>query len=241
MPKHTHYIEPFAGGLAVLLAKDPHGVSEVANDLDGNLTNFWRVLQDVESFDRFARIVQAVPFSQVEWREADVAHVDPIRRAVAFFIRCRQSLAGRQDTFAPLSRRRTRRGMNEQASAWWNAIDVLATVHERLRRVVILNRPALDVIRQEDGPDSLFYADPPYLPMTRTSPDTYAHEMSEADHRDLLDVLRSVSGKVMLSGYPSPLYDEALHDWTRHEFVRANNAASGKMKRRETEVVWCNF
>ena len=44
MPAHTHFVEPYAGGLAVLLAKDPEGVSEVVNDLDGNITNFWQVL-----------------------------------------------------------------------------------------------------------------------------------------------------------------------------------------------------
>jgi DNA adenine methylase len=41
MPPHLHYVEPFAGGLSVLLAKDPEGVSEVVNDLDGELSNFW--------------------------------------------------------------------------------------------------------------------------------------------------------------------------------------------------------
>jgi DNA adenine methylase len=54
MPPHLHYVEPYAGGLAVLLARDPEderlflsphrGVSELVNDLDGRLTNFWRVL-----------------------------------------------------------------------------------------------------------------------------------------------------------------------------------------------------
>ena len=62
MPPHLHYVEPFAGGLAVLLAKDPEGVSEVVNDIDGELTNFWRVLQDPDDFDRLQRPVQATPF-----------------------------------------------------------------------------------------------------------------------------------------------------------------------------------
>jgi hypothetical protein len=71
MPQHTHYVEPFAGGLAVLLAKNSDGVSEVVNDLHGHLTNFWRVLQDPDQFERFRRIVEAVPFSE---RELDDAH-----------------------------------------------------------------------------------------------------------------------------------------------------------------------
>jgi hypothetical protein len=75
MPRHLHYVEPFAGGLAVLLARDPadprlwagdgsgaRGVSEVANDLDGRLVNFWRVLRGEDTFARFARQMQASPF-----------------------------------------------------------------------------------------------------------------------------------------------------------------------------------
>ena len=65
--------------------------------------------------------------------------------------------------------------------------------------------------------------------------------MTERDHQELLDLLRSVTGKVMLSGYPSPLYEQALAGWTRHTFDLPNNAASGDTKDRETEVVWCNF
>src|SRR5215831_10305059 len=77
MPPHVHYVEPYAGGLAVLLAKQPDGVSEVVNDLDGGLTNFWRVLQDTEDFQRFVRIVQAVPFSEAEWNAAAECLDDP--------------------------------------------------------------------------------------------------------------------------------------------------------------------
>jgi DNA adenine methylase len=243
MPPHLHYVEPFAGGLAVLLAKDPEGVSEVANDRNAELTNFWHVLQGEDTFPRFQRVVEAVPFSEVEWREAgeQLGDPDPVTRAVAFFVRCRQSLAGRMDGFAPLSRRRTRRGRNEQASAWQSAVEGLPAVHARLWRVAILDRPAVEVIRQQDGPGTLFYCDPPYLPGTRAAPEVYGHEMTEADHRELLDVLRQCQGKVMLSGYASALYDAALAGWTRHAFDLPNNAAGGKAKDRETEALWCNF
>jgi hypothetical protein len=84
----------------------------VVNDIDENLTNFWRVIRDEELFPRFHRQVKAVNFSEVEWDAAAdrLSDSDPVLRAVAFFIRCRQSLAGRMDTFARLSRTRTRRG-----------------------------------------------------------------------------------------------------------------------------------
>jgi len=243
MPPHTHYVEPYAGGLSVMLAKDPEGVSEVANDMHGNLTKFWRVLQAEETFQRFLRTVQGMPFSEQEWQDAAgrLDDPDPVEQAVAFFLRCRQSLAGRMDTFAPLSRRRTRRGMNEQASAWLSAVDGLPAVHARLRRVAIRNRPALEVIQSEDGPDTLYYCDPPYIHASRTAPDVYALEMSEADHQELLTVLKACRGKVMLSGYPSVLYDEALAGWSRHTFELPNNAAGGESKRRVMEILWCNF
>jgi DNA adenine methylase len=247
MPVHTHYVEPFAGGLAVLLAKAPAGFSEVVNDLHKDLTTFWRVLQSEADFPRFCRAVECVPFSEVEWEEAqgalqNHAHADPVQRALWFFILVRQSLAGRLDTFAPLSRRRVRRGMNEQASAWLTAVEGLPAVHERLKRVAVLCRPAVEVIRQQDGPETLFYCDPPYLQQTRTAPDVYGpHEMSEANHRELLAVLRACRGKVLLSGYPSALYDELLPAWRQHTFELPNNAAGGPDKRRMTEVLWCNF
>jgi DNA adenine methylase len=242
MPLHTHYVEPFAGGLSVLLAKDPEGVSEVANDLNGHLSNFWRVLQQDESFSRFQRILEAVPFSETEWRDTEQGEsIDSIGRAVRFFIQCRQSLAGRMNSFAPLSRTRTRRGMNEQTSAWLNAVEGLAAAHTRLKRVAILNRDALDVIRQQDGPDTLFYLDPPYLAETRTCDDVYAHEMAVDRHGELLEVICKCAGRVMLSGYPSEMYDSRLRDWTRHKFALPNQAVGGSQKRRMTEVVWCNF
>ena len=68
MPPHIHYVEAYAGDLSVLLAKDPDGISEVINDINGHLSNFWRVLQDEQTFARFQRILEAVPFSEVEWR-----------------------------------------------------------------------------------------------------------------------------------------------------------------------------
>jgi DNA adenine methylase len=99
----------------------------------------------------------------------------------------------------------------------------------------------VEVIRKYDGPHVLFYCDPPYLPGTRAAPEVYAHEMTEAQHRELLDVLRSVTGKVMLSGYPNELYDAALAGWKRYAFDVPNHAAGGARKGRETEIVWRNF
>ena len=252
MPPHVHYVEPFAGGLSVLLAKPCDGVSEVVNDIDCDLASFWTVLQHRRAFAEFHRRVTCVPFSKMEWTDshaylertppAAFGHPD-INRAVAFFINCRQSLAGRMESFAPLSRTRTRAGMNEQASAWLATVDGLPAVHERLRRVVILCGDSLEVIRSQDGPDTLFYLDPPYVPEARTAPDVYRHEMTAGGHRDLLQLLSTLKGKFLLSGYRCADYDAHSEKlgWHRRDFDLANHSAGGKAKRRMVESLWANF
>lgn len=251
MPSHIHYVEPFAGGLSVLLAKNPEGVSEVVNDLDGDLTRFWQVLQCESHFKEFLRLVQAVPFSEWEWEEAAKQRrtrgegdwPSLIDRVAYWFVAVRQSLAGRMDAFASLSRRRTRRGRNEQASAWLTAIEGLPEVHARLKRVVILNRDALEVIRQQDGYRTCFYLDPPYHPSTRAATEVYAHEMTDTDHHCLLALLRNIKGKFLLSGYRCERYDLAAKEagWNRVDFDVANHAAGGGEKRRMVESVWVNY
>lgn len=245
MPPHTNYVEPYAGGLSVLLRKAPEGISEVVNDLNHHLTAFWRVLRNRRRFAEFQRIIEATPFSECEWEDSLVGleTADPIERAAAFFVRCRQSLAGRMNSFAAISRTRTRGGMNEQVSAWLSAVEGLPAVHARLRKVMILKRPALDVIRKLDGPGTLFYLDPPYLDITRTAPDVYAHEMSGQDHVNLLKTLLKIQGKFLLSGYDNVLYARAAEKgkWECCRFPIANHAAGGISKRRMVECVWTNF
>src|SRR5690606_7708278 len=62
LPEHTHYVEPFAGSLAVLLAKTPTRL-ETVNDLDGDLILFWRVLRDRP--EDLARVYALTPHSRV--------------------------------------------------------------------------------------------------------------------------------------------------------------------------------
>jgi DNA adenine methylase len=253
MPRHIHYVEPFFGGGAVLLTRNPNdqslwlpphkGVSEVVNDINGRLVNFWRVLQDPEQFAAFRRRMEAMPFARAEWDAADNHEygTDPVADAAAFFVACRQSRSGMMKCFTSITRNRLRRQMNGGISEWLGAVDGLPDIHARLRRVLIENVPAVELIRREDAPGTLFYCDPPYLHETRASPDAYAHEMTEGAHRQLLSALCDCQGKVMLSGYDSSLYAKMLKGWQRHAFELPNNAASGETKRRMIEVVWCNF
>ncbi len=242
-----HYVEPYGGGLAVMLANDPQGISEVVNDLDGHLMNFWKVLQDPKAFALFLRKAQATPFSEEEFKKAHRAILlndMDVNHAHAFFVECRQSLAGRMKDFATLSRTRVRRDMNEQASAWLNAIEGLPRVHARLQRVVLLCRDGLKVIEQQDGPNTLFYIDAPYVHDTRASIETYGkHEMSDKDHVALVAKLIGIQGKAIVSMYRHPIYDvlHETHGWTMTEHKIDNKASGGKTKRVMTECLWTNY
>jgi DNA adenine methylase len=243
MPPHQNYVEAYAGGLSVLLAKDPVNTNEIVNDKFGHLTNFWSVLQSPVLFEPFCRLVEATPFSEVEWRRAEQMDVpdNPVLSAARFFIRCRQSMAGRMDCFAPVTTSRLRGGKNEQVSAWLTAVKGLPQVAARLKQVLILNRDALDVIRDYDKQNTLYYLDPPYLAETRTAPNVYEHEMTREQHAELLDLICQCQARVMISGYHSSMYHTRLSNWNWHEFVEPNHSGSSKEKEDRTEVVWCNF
>lgn len=241
MPKHTHYVEPFFGGGSVLLQKPADGISEVVNDVHQELTTFWRVLQNETDFERFKRIIDAMPFSQTEWKDSHATSDDPIRTAVNFFVRCRQSRAGKLNAFATLSRNRTRRRMNEQASSWMTAVEGLPQVAERLKRVVVFCDDAVKVIRSQDGPVTLHYLDPPYLHETRVTTADYDHEMTTDQHCELLETIDRCEGKVLISGYPNQLYDQKLRNWSVFDILIDNKASSAKNKPRMVERVWMNY
>ncbi len=244
-PGYLHYVEPYFGGGQVLFANDPEGISEVVNDINGDLVNFWNVLRCPTETKKLQRYVEATPFSQdlFESIGPDLGSPFPVDRAWRFFVRCRQSLAGRMSSFTGITKTRTRRGMNNEVSAWLSSIEGLPEVHARLKRVLILNDEAVSVIAKQDGPRTWFYLDPPYLQETRKSPNVYAHEMTEQQHRVLLETLTMIEGRFALSGYRSKLYDAyaKANKWRRVEKRINNHAAGGKTKRIMTECLYMNY
>ena len=240
-PDHHTYVEPFGGGASVLLNKESSPV-EIYNDLDERITRLFRVLRD--HGDELRRRLSLTPYSEIEFREsAASAPDDEIEQARRDFVRWRLSLGGRGDSFS-FTLHRVRRQMADVVSGYLSAIDdQLPLIVERLRRVQILCRPATDVIQNWDDADALIYCDPPYVPMTRHegSRQVYGQEMSEDEHRELADLLRSCRGKVVVSGYPSELYSKLYRGWTTAEFDIANHAAGGRSKARKRETLWMNF
>jgi len=231
------------------------GCSEVVNDIDCGLTTFWAALRSPAIFNALLHRLSMTPFSKEEWLQAVASHMDfenfpkwydekKLEAAATFFIKYRQSRQGLGKDFATLTRNRTRCGMNEQVSSWLSAIEGLPEIHERLKRVVILNDDACKVIRQQDGENTLFYCDPPYLQSTRSSTGEYGEfEMSNKDHKRLLHLLMVIGGKFILSGYRSNLYDDYAYgnNWHRIDIEIDDKASSKKKKEKKTECLWMNY
>lgn len=236
-PAHSTYVEPFGGAASVLLNKQPSPV-EIYNDLDTRITRLFRVMRDRGNELRQRLIL--TPYSEAEFELDAESHEDEVEQARRDYVRWRQSIGGRGGNYS-FTLHRVRREMADVVSAYLSAIDdELPKIIERLRTVQLMCRPAIGVIQQYDSEDTLFYCDPPYLPETRAS-GGYEVDMTADDHRELAQQLLRCKGKVVLSGYPSELYEELFKGWRLLEFDMANHAAGGAAKRRQTECLWFNW
>jgi DNA adenine methylase len=237
LPAHQHYVEPFAGSLAVLFAKSPSKM-ETANDLNGDLMLFWRVLRD-----RPTELLRACALTPHSRAELDVAQVlegcDELEHARRVWVRLSQARTGtlrKTGWRFFIDPNGSSVGMPAYLSGY---VDRIAAVAERLHRVSLEARPALDLIEAYGAhPDVLLYCDPPYLAETRSG-SNYANEMAGTpEHRELAEALRGCAAAVVVSGYDSPLYDEIYAGWDRTE-IRTGNGQGGTY-RGTIEVLWSN-
>lgn len=242
LPACHHYCEPFAGSAAVLLNRPPAPV-ETYNDIDGEVVNFFRVLRDQK--DRLVEAIGLTPFAREEFYRAVTPSAEPLsdlERARRFFVRARQVRTGLAQT-ASLGRwanckNTSRAGMSGVVSRWLGSVAMLPQIAERLLRVQIENRPALEVIRLYDGAGTLFYCDPPYPHEARGDDRAYGFEMTDAEHRHLAAVLGKIRGRAAVSGYRCDLTDRLYRGWKRFD-APAKNCHSVKKPRRE--AVWVNY
>ncbi|MDR2155890.1 MAG: DNA adenine methylase [Burkholderiaceae bacterium] len=234
-PPHRVYVEPFGGAASVLLRK-PRSKIEIYNDLDDEIVSIFRTVQDPETCRALMRRLRRTPYARREFERAFQPSRDPIIRAQRAITRAYQSFHHealfnmRKATFADA---RHRKGGHCKAHEWATYPRCLAAVCRRLSGVVIECRDAVDVIRAQDSPGTLFFVDPPYVPSTR-SKSGYRRELDEPAHLALLDRLMEVRGLVVLAGYPSTLYDSKLKCWHR---VERTHYAAGSLKPR-TEALW---
>jgi len=236
LPPHEVYVEPYAGGASVLLRK-PRARHEVYNDLSGEVANVFRVLRD--QGEALRRACRLTPFSREEYYRSFEPTEDPVEQARRTMVK---SFMGHGSNSIRKSVASGFRSKAHGAMDWMRLPNKMPGLLERLQGVVIENRPALEVMKQHDGPRTLFYVDPPYPRSTRSQNGhgrcaccSYEHEMSDEEHQALLLALVALKGAVAVSCYACPLYDSALAGWERHEL-----AAWADKGKRTTEVLWVN-
>jgi DNA adenine methylase len=244
LPRCHHYCEPFAGSGAVLLNREPSPV-ETYNDIDGEVVNFFRMLRD--QHEELIRSIALTPFSREEYYLAIYGErngITDIERARRFYIRARQTRTGLAQT-ASLGRwanckETSRSGMSGVVSRWLGGVESLFEITQRLIRVQIENRPAIDIIRLYDNPGTLFYCDPPYLHETRGDNKAYGFEMNEEQYREFAQVVNECKGKVAVSGYYHPLMDE-LFSPERWFKTMGEEKTIHSTKGTRKEVLWTNY
>jgi len=240
---HRTYTEPFGGAASVLLRK-PRSYAEIYNDLDETVVGLFRVLRSARAAE-LIRLLALTPFGRREFETAYQVSDDPVEEARRLIVRSFMGFGS--DGFNRAVRTGFRAASNRSGTTpahnWANYPSHLRVIVERLQGVVIECRNAMDICRQHDSAVTLHYLDPPYMPETRSNKSrkaggryhAYAHEMTAADHAKLLSEVVALQGAVVISGYPTPLYDDALRGWRR---VARAALADGARKR--TEVLWMN-
>jgi DNA adenine methylase len=237
LPDHDHYVEPYGGSLAVLLAK-PRSRMETVNDLSRELMTFWRILRDRSG--ELHRVCALTPHSRAEHDTAFDPADDELETARRVWVRLTQ---GRSNAL-------------QRRTGWRNFIDPsgsrtpmpgyldgyrgrIEPAAERLMGVSLECMPALDLIGKYGAHDRvLLYVDPPYLASTRNSTHYKAELKTDDEHGQLAAALAGCTATVVLSGYDSPLYAGLYDGWHRYE--QATTTGNGKGDKARTEVLWAN-
>lgn len=224
------------------MLQKPRAPHEVYNDLNGSLINLFRILQRPAAAKKLIYLIRLTPFSRAEFELAYKPALNDIERARRFLIlshfsysptaasngdKCGFKSSGRIDRHQP------------EAHDWAGYPDALLQVINRFSKVVIENLPALELLRRNDTSETLHYVDPPYIHASRRPKEIKNYgelEMTDVDHLALIKTLCSLKGMVVLSGYPSEIYDKKLYPhW--HRFSKTHY---GLMAKKTTEVLWLN-
>lgn len=236
-PSHETYVEPFGGGASVLLSKLPSRM-EVYNDLDSEVVNFFEVLRDQQLAEKLAEQIELTPYAREEFLNARVETNDKVELARRLVVRAQMGFGSAGATKGNTGfRLDTARGGSDIVTIWQRLPKVILQAAARLKKVLIENRDAIKVIQDHDRENTLFFVDPPYVLDTRNmGGKAYRHEMTNADHKQLISVLKGCKCKVILCGYEHPIYE--LLNWKKVVKSVAAAGQSGSVLREE--VLWIN-
>lgn len=196
IPAHKTYIEPFGGACWVLFGKPPSPI-EFINDIDNELINLYLVIQN--DLDKFIETLNNMPISEylfnkvVDHNGIPTAPDNKVYRACSTYYLIMNAFNGKiagKPVFA---------FSNDKESAFMKFYNTdWDGVRERLKRVTILNRDFADIIKKLDGPDVIFYLDPPYVCATDNTR-YYRYTFRGSEHEEMKVYLEDITGKFILS------------------------------------------
>lgn len=245
IPPHKTYVEVFGGSGALLFAKDK-SVVEVYNDINAGLANFFRVFQDPNQFEKLYQGILIQPYSRElynTYKETWETHDDPVRKAIEWFYVARLSIVGIFGNSWRFSKK-----LNH-AERHYRILGNVPSLQKRTTDVIIENTDWRNILQKYDSDDTFFYLDPPYVHSTRGQ-GRYNDEISEQDHKDLVEQLKEIKGKVLLSGYETEIYAPLNWEKDTHTLTCLGSATTrvsnqhgegGMAHLTRTEVLWRNY
>ncbi len=206
LPYRQSYIEPFGGSAAVMLNRQPCDL-EVFNDRYAGVVSFYRCVRDKNMCERLINRLELCLHSREEflwcketWEKLD----EDVERAARWYYMTQMSFGNKAEAFGRATHCKSQFGDKLK-----NNLKLFWSIHSRMRAVQIENLDWRDCILDFDGPDAVFYLDPPYLECNKR---IYTHEITNYDHREMLAMIKNMQGFVALSGYDNDIYNSAL-DW----------------------------
>lgn len=233
-PQHRVYLEPFAGGAAVLFAK-PRAERETLNDADGQIMRFWQVVR--ERPEELAAAVATTPYARSEWQASREEPEDDLEAARQLLVNVDQSFSRSRSSWSVpcIGDGRGR----WQPGTWLNLPPKILAAVERLQGVALECGDGCDLIPRWDREDAVIYVDPPYTgPMRREPTKGYAEDDDGLWAR-LVAVLAEVRhAAVILSGYPCDEANELGWRSLPLKMKRTVQARDGSALPLAPETVW---
>lgn len=239
--EYNTYIEPFAGSYSLGLKLNPPPVNEIYNDMDNNLYSLYKVLSDDILFIQFKIKCDITPYSEDFRTEFKTLLKDNnlsiVDRAFYYFYVNRTSHNGHGGLSINLV---PRRKMAKSVSDFLSSIDGLYELHQRLSKVIILNRDGTELIKKYNQPNIFLYCDPPYHHSTRTSA-RYPVDMSNEQQIEFLNTCINSKAKLLISGYACDEYKILEENgFSRIDFEVKTMGGDFKPKIK-IESIWKNY
>ena len=231
------YLEPYAGSGAVFFNKRP-GAVETINDIDSDIVNLFKVLR--ERPEELKKALELTPYSREEYDSSFTDCQDPVEKARRYMVRTTQAIGAKLSGKCGW-RNHKQMKIGGTACKWGGITETIDTAAERLRGdtthlVQIEHMDALRLIDRYNSRDVLMYLDPPYLPETRKSGKLYKHEMDARAQITMLEKIVSSKASIVISGYPSEVYDHYLSAWWTDTTISQTTSAE-----KAVEKIWMNY